>query len=887
MTRLGLSMIVKDEALVIERCLRSALPLLDWWVIADTGSTDGTQDIVRSVMGGVPGQLIERPWVDFGHNRQESLDAARNLEHSRPGDYVLWIDADDSLADLPAELPDLTADGYHLEVDDGDTSYSRLQVVRLDRPWKWTGVVHEHLDLPEASLGSLESPRVIRRREGARSRDPETYRMDAALIDRELAKAPDDPRLQFYLGQSWRDAGELELALAAYRRRAANPNGWDQEQWYALFQVAVCLERLERPAEEVSQAYLTAFAAMPSRSEPLSRAGPVRAGAGALRRGIALRRTRDPDPDASGRCALRASSRGHLAGVGRVRRQLLLDRSLRRRQRSSEEGARRASGRRAAAGQPRLLPRAHVLNARSGLRALSSVVWPTLPGALVAWVVAAAALFRPHALSGIHSYTGNGYDDGVYLGASVRLLHGSLPYLDLDLVHPPGVLWLGAPFAALGELTDGSAALAAVRILTVLVWAGLNVLLAGAVVRSAGRLAVFLAGSLLALMPVSYGATQTLLLEPYVVLCALAGLAVLGTATGGGGRVSAAGAARRSTRRAWRSPSSSSALSSRSPSSLPCWPRWREDAGTGASGCSRGFGAIPTLPLALARAVSRSSGTSSSSSSAARRRRPRARPARPAVGDARPRRRGRSGSSDRAAWVLAAAVALVVGGLALQVPRSGAGSPGSTSSRWSRAAVVFAGMAQQRQFFDHYAYVVVASLACQVGIGAAVLVEAGAAALAPGRRRRTHQGCVRPSCWSLVRRRPEHAPYTDESTDPSGRWSVSSCRAGRAWRPTSPPCCSSRTGWTPRGRVTFRSTRSASGSWRTTSPRRPTPPPFRNGDRRPVVGGGWRTADFVVLSVPRSNYIPWTTELGERFRTGTTSWSPRGPGPTSSYRLPD
>ena len=269
MTRLGLSMIVKDEALVIERCLRSALPLLDWWVIADTGSTDGTQDIVRSVMGGVPGQLIERPWVDFGHNRQESLDAARNLEHSRPGDYVLWIDADDSLADLPAELPDLTADGYHLEVDDGDTSYSRLQVVRLDRPWKWTGVVHEHLDLPEASLGSLESPRVIRRREGARSRDPETYRMDAALIDRELAKAPDDPRLQFYLGQSWRDAGELELALAAYRRRAANPNGWDQEQWYALFQVAVCLERLERPAEEVSQAYLTAFAAMPSRSEPL------------------------------------------------------------------------------------------------------------------------------------------------------------------------------------------------------------------------------------------------------------------------------------------------------------------------------------------------------------------------------------------------------------------------------------------------------------------------------------------------------------------------------------------------------------------------------------------------------------------------------------------
>ena len=269
MTRLGLSMIVKDEALVIERCLRSVLPLLDWWVIADTGSTDGTQDIVRSVMDGVPGRLLERPWVDFGHNRQESLAAARELGDARPGDYVLWIDADDSLTGLPVELPALSADGYHLEVDDGDTSYSRLHVVRLDRPWTWTGVVHEHLDLPGASLGRLETPRVLRRREGARSRDPETYRMDAALIDRELATTPDDPRLQFYLGQSWRDAGELELALAAYQKRAANPNGWDQERWYARFQAAVCLERLERPAEEVSRAYLDAYAAMPSRAEPL------------------------------------------------------------------------------------------------------------------------------------------------------------------------------------------------------------------------------------------------------------------------------------------------------------------------------------------------------------------------------------------------------------------------------------------------------------------------------------------------------------------------------------------------------------------------------------------------------------------------------------------
>ena len=101
-------------------------------------------------------------------------------------------------------------------------------------------------------------------------------------------------------------------------------------------------------------------------------------------------------------------------------------------------------------------------------RALTVLV-PALPAAVVAWVVAAAALVPAHALTGIHSYTGNGYDDGVYLGASIRLLHGQLPYLDYDLLHPPGVVWLGLPFAALGGLTTAPVGLAAIRILTVVV----------------------------------------------------------------------------------------------------------------------------------------------------------------------------------------------------------------------------------------------------------------------------------------------------------------------------------------------------------------------------------------------------------------------------------
>ena len=42
--KIALSMIVKDETHCIERCLESISQYIDYWIICDTGSTDGTQD---------------------------------------------------------------------------------------------------------------------------------------------------------------------------------------------------------------------------------------------------------------------------------------------------------------------------------------------------------------------------------------------------------------------------------------------------------------------------------------------------------------------------------------------------------------------------------------------------------------------------------------------------------------------------------------------------------------------------------------------------------------------------------------------------------------------------------------------------------------------------
>jgi tetratricopeptide (TPR) repeat protein len=260
-----LNMIVKNEAPVIRRCLDSVRPFIDRWVVVDTGSTDGTQDIIRRHLADIPGELHERPWRDFAHNRTEALELARG--HA---DYLLFIDADETLrASAGFVWPALDADAYFLHAEYGSTIYSRCALVSTRLAWRWVGVLHEYLtSTPEAQRGHLEWPRIVVSHDGARARDPDTYRKDAEVLENALREEPDNARYAFYLAQTWRDAGEPLKARAAYRRRAAMP-GWDEEIWMALYEVGRMGEALRAPIGEIQGAYLAAYQFRPRRSEPL------------------------------------------------------------------------------------------------------------------------------------------------------------------------------------------------------------------------------------------------------------------------------------------------------------------------------------------------------------------------------------------------------------------------------------------------------------------------------------------------------------------------------------------------------------------------------------------------------------------------------------------
>jgi glycosyltransferase involved in cell wall biosynthesis len=260
-----LNMIVRNEAHIVREVLDATAPFVSSWVIVDTGSSDGTQDLIRHHMStlGISGELHEQDWKDFGHNRSEALALAQGH-----GDYIWVIDADDLLVGTP-DFGGLRADVYSLRYGTG-FSYWRRQLFRDGMPWRYVGVVHEYpaCDGPFVEERLAGDYHLESRRLGARSQDPQKYARDRDLLLAEVEKNPDDVRSAFYLAQSYFDLGDFGSARYWYARRA-QMGDFAEEVYYSLFRVAESMSRLAAPWPEVQDAYLKAWEFRPSRAEPL------------------------------------------------------------------------------------------------------------------------------------------------------------------------------------------------------------------------------------------------------------------------------------------------------------------------------------------------------------------------------------------------------------------------------------------------------------------------------------------------------------------------------------------------------------------------------------------------------------------------------------------
>lgn len=259
-----LNMIVKNEKKVIKRCLNSVKNLIDYWVIVDTGSTDGTQDIIIEHMKDIPGELHQRPWKDFAQNRNEAFALAKTK-----ADYLLFIDADDEFVYHEGfTFPKLDKDFYLITSISDKCKYRTKNLVKASLGWKWKGPLREVIDAKEArSFSLLSEIETIVRKEGYRWLDPGIYLKDIQIFADLLKKDPKNKIATYSLAQCYKAIGENDKAITFFQKRA-KMSKYDFGAYHSYLNIALMYLEMNKSEDFIDNMY-KAYTTMPNRAEPL------------------------------------------------------------------------------------------------------------------------------------------------------------------------------------------------------------------------------------------------------------------------------------------------------------------------------------------------------------------------------------------------------------------------------------------------------------------------------------------------------------------------------------------------------------------------------------------------------------------------------------------
>ena len=272
---LALVMIVKDEAHTLPSTLRSLAPYLDYYYILDTGSTDGTQAVIRQVLG-ERGEMWEEPFIDYGRSRNRVLDIAQHS--TNPPVFVLMLSADETVynayqlrqfCELHRHSTGAAHEAYPL-VMETNSRFDSLRLSRTAAGWRYVGRVHEYLAAPDQQPHpTIRVPDTYIRFQATDAGRRSSRELGIlAILEEETRDEPTNTRASFYLASAYSAAGNHTAALDEYRRRV-ELGGWREEVYHSMYAIPAQLAALGRPWAEQEQAYLHAYDHSPERAEPL------------------------------------------------------------------------------------------------------------------------------------------------------------------------------------------------------------------------------------------------------------------------------------------------------------------------------------------------------------------------------------------------------------------------------------------------------------------------------------------------------------------------------------------------------------------------------------------------------------------------------------------
>jgi len=266
MVTLCLTMIVKNEKEILKRCFDSVVDYIDYWVICDTGSTDGTQEFVLEYFRkrGVPGELHQHQWKNFGHNRTLAVQAAQGK-----ADFLLLMDADFVLNVRDKDFKsreDLIFDGYQVKYE-GDVDSRQMLLVSGKRKWDYVGVTHEYIK-SEGNIiyGDIDAFTFIHEEDGAnRIRKNER---DLELLLQGVKDEPNNYRYVFYIAQAYKNLGQFDQAIEYYQKRIEQ-GGWEEEVYICKYFISFCKSLRGDSFDSYKDELLEAYQSRPIRLEAL------------------------------------------------------------------------------------------------------------------------------------------------------------------------------------------------------------------------------------------------------------------------------------------------------------------------------------------------------------------------------------------------------------------------------------------------------------------------------------------------------------------------------------------------------------------------------------------------------------------------------------------
>jgi glycosyltransferase involved in cell wall biosynthesis len=266
-------MIVKNESHIIERCLNSVKPLIDFVLIQDTGSSDDTINTINNWLtkNNIDGVVFSEEWKNFAHNRSLSLEKLRNFENI---DYALMVDADEVLQyddsfDIIDFKNNMDVDLYDITTKMGGISYVRPQLSSNKKNFRYEGVIHEFLTGDVETRKTVNGFHNLPIQDSNRNQSGNKFEGDVIVL-RKALEDTEDPwfksRYTFYLAQTLRDLQHREESLKYYLQRS-EMGFWNEEVYISYLNAASLMKELNYSDSEIIFTYMKGHESCPHRGE--------------------------------------------------------------------------------------------------------------------------------------------------------------------------------------------------------------------------------------------------------------------------------------------------------------------------------------------------------------------------------------------------------------------------------------------------------------------------------------------------------------------------------------------------------------------------------------------------------------------------------------------